>query len=237
MENELIMSFINPDLFLKEKFENKETTKKEKIWNINLPTANFVLSNKKEFSYEVLIALLLESNFDNKYKESHRYIYDNNVNFTQLSKKAGVSLNTFKKYFKNLIELKVIKETEFKDEKVYKIPQKFAGGYLLFEAKFLEKLLSLSHKNLIRIYIQYYKYCYQENNTKIYKMSQSKTLTAIGMSVNAKNKDYLKKANRLLEELGLIEIVKVKHKSGTPLQIKCPLYKDSKFYKEIINKE
>lgn len=214
-----------------------KATKKKKDWSINMPTSNETLINRKEFNYEVLISLLLESKWNADMKETHRYIYKNNINFTELSKKAGVSVNTFNKAFNNLIKLEFIIDTTFNDERVYKIPQKYIGGNLLFDVKFLDDLLKLIHKNLIRIYIQYYKYCYKNNNTGVYKMSQAKTLEAVGLSVNGKNKDYLKKVNRLLEKVGLIEITEIKHHSGTPQEIRCPHYKESAFYKEILNKK
>lgn len=214
-----------------------EVTKKKEDWSINMPTSNETLINRKEFNYEVLISLLLESKWNGDMKEAHRYIYKNNINFTELSKKAGVSVNTFKKAFNNLIKLGFIIDTTFNDERVYKMPQKYMGGNLLFDVKFLDDLLKLLHKNLIRIYIQYYKYCYKNNNNGVYKMPQSKTLEAVGLSVNGKNKDYLKKVNRLLEKVGLIEITEIKHHNGTPQEIRCPHYKESAFYKEILNKK
>ncbi|MDU3521595.1 hypothetical protein [Clostridium saudiense] len=225
--------------FLESKVKTRttEATKKKEDWSINMPTSNETLINRKEFNYEVLISLLLESKWNGDMKETHRYIYKNNINFMELSKKAGISVNTFKKAFNNLIKLGFIIDTTFNDERVYKIPQKYTDGNILFDVRFLDDLLKLLHKNLIRIYIQYYKYCYKNNNTGIYKMPQAKTLEAVGLSVNGKNKDYLKKVNRLLEKVGLIEITEVKHHSGTPQEIRCPYYKESTFYKEILNKK
>lgn len=216
---------------------NEVVLNKKEDWSINMPTSNETLSNRKEFNYEVLISLLLESKWNQQLKEEHRYIYKNNVNFTELSKKAGVSVNTFKKAFNNLIKLGFIIDTTYNGDKVYKIPQKYTNGNLLFDVRFLDDLLKLLHKNLIRIYIQYYKYCYKNNNTGVYKMPQAKTLEAIGMCGNEKNKEYLRKVNRLLEKVGLIEVQEVKHIKGTVLSIRCPHYKESGFYKEILSKK
>lgn len=68
-------------------------------------------------------------------------------------------------------------------------------------------------------------------------MPQAKTLEAIGMCGNEKNKEYLRKVNRLLEKVGLIEVQEVKHIKGTVLSIRCPHYKESGFYKEILSKK
>ena len=49
-----------------------KATKKKEDWSINMPTSNETLINRKEFNYEVLISLLLESKWNADMKESHR---------------------------------------------------------------------------------------------------------------------------------------------------------------------
>ena len=201
--------------------------------NRNLPTANEILINKK-FNVEVLISLLLESKWNREMKEEHRYIYKNNISYADLAKVAGVSINTFKKGLSNLIELGYIRKKEFNGEEVYIIPQKYKDGHLLFEVDFLNRLLSLFKKNLIKTYLQYYKYCCKNGNTGVYRISQKETLKAIGLNNKSEsNVSKLKDINTLLKMVGLIEVTTKNRATGTVLEIRCPHYTETKLYKEL----
>lgn len=199
----------------------------------NLPTGNAILMNKK-FNFEVLISLLIESKWNKEMKEKHRYIYKNNINFAECAKTAGVSVNTYKKGFKNLVELGYLKCAETNGQIVYMIPQKYNDGHLMFEVTFLNRLLEMFKKNLIKVYMQYYKYCYKENNTGVYRISQMETLKAIGLSGKSEsNRAKLKDINSILKLVGLIEINRIERETGTVLEIRCPHYTQTKLYKEL----
>lgn len=211
---------------------------KKEDWEINMPTDNeTMMLKKKYFSYEVYSAVVLQSKWNQQLKENHRYIYKNNFSKKECwetLKDKCMTYKTFLNLFDELIERGFIIEDTYNGEEVYKIPTKFDAGYLLFDNRFLSKANRLFNRNIIKVYIQYYKYCYKNSNTGAYKMPQSKTLEAIGMCGNEKNKEFLRDVNKLLVELGLITITEVKHHSGTPLEIRCPHYKESNFFKNVV---
>lgn len=201
--------------------------------NRNLPTGNEVLINKK-FNTEVLISLLIESKWNKDMREEHRYIYKNNISYADLAKVAGVSINTFKKGLSNLIELGYVATKEVNGQEVYIIPQKYKNGHLMFEVDFLNRMLRLFKKNLIKTYLQYYKYCYKNGNTGVYRISQKETLKAIGLSHKSENNvSKLKDINTLLKMVGLIEVTSKNRVTGTVLEIRCPHYTETNFYKEL----
>ena len=193
-----------------------------------IPTSSLYLSDK-EFHIETYMMLYINSYKNNEIDEVHRYIYVDEINVVSWSRHIGISPTSFRKYINHMKEIGIIKENYYNGFKVYKLKGKYETNYLLFENDFLEKLISLKEKNIVKLYMVYYKY------SKIYgscKLKQEEILKEIGLSCSSRNNHLLlTKLNTLLQELGLISIDKKKLKGKFMLEIVAPIYYATEFYK------
>lgn len=169
--------------------------------------------------------------------DQHRHIKLDNINYTQWARDLGVNVKTLKKNIELLIKIGVLKKYTAEDGlSYYKIKGKF-DRYLLFEERFVRKLLNIGSKNLIKTYLVYCKYT-EATKSKCCKLDQGAVLEQIGLSSNSKNKAMLKDINDTLADLGLIwitkETIREYGKTKTLMTIRTPEYYDTKFYKDAI---
>lgn len=212
----------------------KNTKPKENLRIV--PTGNNVLSNK-EMNMETYIAMQDKSKREydenGKVRDEHRYVYKNDISLSGLAREYDIDVKTLRKNIKNLEKLGYLDLCEYKGEEVWKIKNGFDDGYLLFEGGFLDRLVKLFTKNLIKVYLQYYKYT---SAYGAYKMTQADTLKAIGLSETSnKNRQLISDINFTLEKLGLINIetieIKGKKSYQTIQKIVAIKYYETDFYK------
>ncbi|VYT63147.1 hypothetical protein [Clostridium paraputrificum] len=196
-----------------------------------IPTSDEVIK-RKGFNIELYLKIQIESNRNDI--DIHRYIRKDAINYTKWAKDLGVSRDKIRKDMKELIDLGFIKEYSSTDDIVYyKIRGKY-DKYVLFEEKFIKALVDLKVKNLIKIYLIYYKY------TQVYGtcyLVQKDILNSIGYNDNGINREMLRNINKILVSLGLIKTDLVtKHEYGntkTILNVTAPMYTSTLFYKNL----
>lgn len=188
-----------------------------------VPTEEKYLSDKK-FSMEVYLKFQAESNGGG---ENHRYIKKENVNISRFAREVGVSRITFKKQLNYLKEIKLIKET--RDNQYYKIKNNFEK-YILLDVNFINELLNVGEKNLLKTYVLYYSFSMYCGN---YNRQKSDTLRMIGLSPVENNKGMIKSINDKLKELELIDIHISFHNGKKRLTIVAPVYIGTQFYENI----
>lgn len=191
-----------------------------------VPTEGKYLSDKK-FSIEVYLKFQVESNGGNNTNENHRYIKKENVNISRFAREIGVSRMTFQKQLNYLKEIKLIKKT--RDNQYYKIKNNFEK-YILLDINFINELLNVGAKNLIKTYVLYYSFSMYCGN---YYRQKSDTLRMIGLSPVENNKTMIKRINDILEELKLIHIHISYYEGKKRLTIVAPVYIGTQFYKNI----
>lgn len=207
----------------------------EKLKNSRIvPTSENIVQDRS-FSMETWFKFQIESNRTDP--DKHRYIKLESINFTQWSRDLGVNVKTLKKNIELLIKIGVLKKYTAEDGLLYYKIQGEFDRYLLFEERFVRKLLNIGSKNLIKVYLIYCKYTIITKE-KCCRLDQGSILQGIGLSANSKNKAMLKDINDTLCDLGLIWIKKdTIHENGktkTLLFIKTPDYYCTKFYKDAI---
>ncbi|MDB2099831.1 hypothetical protein [Clostridium paraputrificum] len=196
-----------------------------------IPTSDEVIK-RKGFNIELYLKIQIESNRNDI--DIHRHIRKDAINYTKWAKDLGVSRDKIRKDMKELIDLGFIKEYSSTDDIVYyKIRGKY-DKYILFEEKFIRALLDLKVKNLIKIYLIYYKY------TKKYGtcyLVQKDILDSIGYNDNGVNREMLRNINKILVSLELIKTDLItKHECGktkTILNVTAPMYTSTLFYKNL----
>lgn len=179
-----------------------------------IPTSDEVIK-RKGFNIELYLKIQIESNRNDI--DIHRHIRKDAINYTKWAKDLGF-----------------IKEYSSTDDIVYyKIRGKY-DKYILFEEKFIRALLDLKVKNLIKIYLIYYKY------TKKYGtcyLVQKDILDSIGYNDNGVNREMLRNINKILVSLELIKTDLItKHECGktkTILNVTAPMYTSTLFYKNL----
>lgn len=190
-----------------------------------IPTEGEHMANKK-FNIETYLILQTESN--SSFEDKHRYIKIEDINYTRFAKETGQSVNTLKRNIDLLKTLGVVKQT--KDGLYYKIKNEFEY-YVLFDERFIRKLLSHCRKNLVKVYLIYYKYSMNYGSSQI---TQDDVLKEIGLSSSSKkNKAMLKEINDILVSLGLIDVEKFVRNGKTILKITAPPYTETKFFRDI----
>ena len=189
-----------------------------------VPTESQYIENKK-FNMELYLKLQVESN--SSFQDKHRYIKVNDINYTRFSKDIGVTPKTLRNGIDELKISKIVFETS--DGTYLKIKNQFEY-YMLFDEKFIRKLLDLRVKNLIKVYLIYYSYSKQYG---AYKKPKEETLKALGMcGKNSRGKQKLKEINDILESHGLIYIKKIPKDNKTLLEITAPPYQTTIFYND-----
>lgn len=199
-----------------------------------IPTIEQILGDKN-VSIEVYMKFQIESYRNPMVEENHRYIYCDNIILSEWEKELKINRKTISKNIKYLLLIGILKKKNVNGKDVYIIFNRYKN-YLLFESKFIEGLLDINMKNLIKTYLVYYKYSRYYDSCRIEK---ARILKEIGMSNKAKgNMDMITKINTKLEELGLINIIRTtKRQNGhnkTMLQITAPIYYETDFYKKYV---
>lgn len=194
-----------------------------------IPTNNVVIEDKN-FSLETFLKFQVESRKSSG--EEHRYIYEHSINYTQWAKDLGISKATLRKYINYLLEVSAIQKCiDSEGENFFKIKNSFQK-YVLFEEGFIRKLLDLKCKNLIKVYIIYYKF---SRAYEVCELKRESVLDYLGFSNYNNNYEMIKKINDKLVELGLIEIYKeTSHKNRvtrTHVKIIAPEYQRTTFFK------
>ncbi|EOU2097109.1 hypothetical protein C0L75_03050 [Clostridium perfringens] len=195
-----------------------------------IPTNNVVIEDRR-FSLETFLKFQVESRRSKG--EGHRYIYEHSINYTLWAKELGVDKRTLKKNIDYLLDIKALIKKEDSDGEVFfKIKNTFQK-YVLFEEQFIRKLLDLKCKNLIKVYIIYYKYCRVYNNCEL---KREMILEHLGLTNNPRNCSMIKSINEKLIDLGLIVMFKdTIHRNRTTrtlIKIFADEYQRTKFFKE-----
>ena len=209
--------------------------KRKKINSLRiLPISDDILKDRK-FNIETFAKFQVESSVNNI--DNQRYVRLSAINYTVWSKDIGMSINTFKKNIQMLILRGVLKKVKNEHgQMVYKICGEYEDVCVLFEERFIRKLLNVGSKNLIKIYLIYYKYNKEYGSCKL---SQKTILEQIGFAYNSKNTAMLKDINDTLFNLGLINIERIyervegleKASTRLILEITAPIYYETAFYK------
>lgn len=161
------------------------------------------LKNKKVNDISYLV-LFMEASF-NPNNKKYRTIKIKDVNYSKLSKKAGISRQTYSRHIKNLIETNFIQVNQEEEEYILPIPQEF---YFDIEQETIRKLTSFAKSNSIKLYAFLLGwYNYYKNKKEDYTFSYDGLCEAIGLAPRQpKNRETIKDILEMLERLGLIKV-------------------------------
>lgn len=195
----------------------------------NLPIGVGAMSDKS-FSIEVFAKIQIESNWNDI--DRHRYIKIDSINLTKWSIDLGISRKSIKKHIEHLESIRYLTKCTSNDIEYYRIKNSF-DRFCLLDMDFIDKMLGLNIKNLMKVYLLYYKY------SRVFGaclLEQGRILSEIGLKGSSgKNKEMLRKINSVLEEEGLIRVIKkckrLNNKTVTVLEIIAPVYNQCEFYK------
>lgn len=172
-----------------------------KTRKILIPAHEKELSDKS-FSYETYIIMSLNAKVDLRKDSKNRYFPKRRFIGKEIAPKAGLSYPTFAKNLGYLLENKYILE----DENRFIIKNKLKSDYVLIEVDTINKLLKEKMKNLIKVYVVYYRLFSMNSNCY---MNQREILKSIGLKHNDNNLSRLRAINDKLVELDLIRIDKI----------------------------
>lgn len=204
------------------------------IGNLRLiPTSDEILRNKK-FNMNVYILLDSISRWNSSGEGNYRYIYEDDLIISSLSKEVNMSRSTFKKILEEFESSEIIQFANLDGRNIY-ILKDWYDKYLLFSGDFLKKLLQFKYKHLIKIYLVYYKYSKHYGKCTL---DQKKLLQEIGLQHNSDNLSKLREINKALINSGLIKIKRTTKRENrvnkTILHITADQYYETIFYKNEI---
>lgn len=194
-----------------------------------IPVSDEILRNKK-FNMDVYVLLDSISRWYVYEEYTYRYIYEDDLIISNLAKEIDMSRSTFKKILDEFKSNDIIQLLNLDGRNIY-ILKSWYDKYLLFSSDFLKKLLQLKCKNLIKVYIVYYKYSRYYGKCTL---DQKKILQEIGLQYNSYNLANLRKINEILIGFGLIRVKRTtKRENGvnkTILHITADTYYETVFY-------
>jgi len=216
-----------------DKWVEENTPKKgvvtKKIWNLPIPSHKNIM--RSDLDYQFLGAVLLNSNFGGKANNmsGERFIYKNKLwalddeeNVPKIAKELKISLSTFKRRIKALLNVKlgIVEIANNEDgETFYKL--KYATDnkyYITINNEMLEELVTSTNSNIIKLYsLMYYNltehikaedgsYSGYKNIRK--QMTYDYMLENIGYSTKL-NRNKVKTMLNSLRKLGFIKIYEI----------------------------
>lgn len=182
-----------------------------KLQTRNMPTDAKYLANKElnDLLYGHLQSISHITTDENG--NTIRFVYEKNINKSEIAEKLKLSRPTTNKYFKKLVTYGFLRETFVDFEgvkfKCYQLPEN-STQFVPLKIETLSFLISTTNANVIKIYTYLkMRHNYKMNvlNEPFYEFTYMEISAVLGYSYQNKNNKYIQNILKALTLFGLIE--------------------------------